>query len=208
MPNLMKNMDVRKGFTMIETLVAVFILMLAITGPLYFVSQSLQSAYYARDQVTAFYLTQESVELVKNIRDTNALTASCDEAQYWLSCNAHTVDDLTACTGAYGCVVGLTAEKAIYVAGCSSDADSSCVLRQNTGVVDELEFSYGSSGSGWSPARFQKRVYIEIKNEAAYVGGSEAEVVVRVNWRSGTIDREFVVRQNITNWVPIYPLVP
>lgn len=202
----MKNVDVRKGFTMIETLVAVFILMLSITGPLYFVSQSIQSAYYARDQVTAFYLTQESIELIKNIRDTNALTSTCDEAQYWLSCNDHTIDDLTACTGTYGCVVGLTATKDIYVAGCSSDADSDCVLRQNTGSND-LEFSY-SGGSGWAAARFQKRVYIEIKNEAAYVGGSEAEVVVRVNWRSGTLDRDFVVRQNITNWVPIYPLVP
>lgn len=206
MPNLMKRTDVRRGFTMIETLVAVFILMLSITGPLYFVSQSLQSAYYARDQVTAFYLTQESVELIKNIRDTNALTATCDEAQYWLSCNDHTVDDLTACTGTYGCVVGLTATKDVYVAGCSNDADSDCVLRQNTGSND-LEFSY-SGGSGWAPARFQKRVYIEIKNDPPYAGGSEAEVVVRVNWRSGTIDRDFVVRQNITNWVPIYPLAP
>lgn len=201
----MRTIRAREGFTMIETLVAVFILMLAITGPLYFVSQSLQSAYYARDQVTAFYLTQESVELIKNIRDTNALTSTCDEAQYWLSCSDHP-DDLTACTGTHGCVVGLTANKDIYVAECSSAADSDCVLRQNTGMND-LEFSY-SGGSGWAPSRFQKRVYLEIKHEASYVGGSEAEVVVRVNWRSGTIDRDFVVRQNITNWVPIYPLVP
>lgn len=207
MPNLMKNVNTQRGFTMIETLVAVFILMLAITGPLYFVSQSLQSAYYARDQVTAFYLTQESVELIKNIRDTNALTKTCDEAQYWLSCNDHVVDDLTACTGPYGCVVGLTHDKRVYVAGCSNDNDSDCVLRENTSSIDDLEFAYSGS-SGWAPSRFQKRVYIEIKNDPPYAGGSEAEVVIRVNWRSGTIDRDFVVRQNITNWVPIYPLVP
>lgn len=192
------------GFTMIETLVAVFIVMLAITGPLYFVSQSIQSAYYARDQVTAFYLTQESVELIKNIRDTNALTSACGAASEWLSCNPSL--DLLLCTGSYGCVVGLTSGMNVYVSECTSDNDSDCILRQNTGS-NALEFSY-SGGTGWAPSRFQKRVYVTVENDDSFAGGSEAEVIVRVTWRSGTVDRDFVVRQNITNWIPIYPLIP
>lgn len=65
-----------KGFTLIETLVAVFILGVSIAGPITFVSSALQSSYYSRDQVTAFYLAQEAVELIKNIRDTNLLNGN------------------------------------------------------------------------------------------------------------------------------------
>src|SRR5438046_1665614 len=61
------------GFTIIETLVAIAILLLAIVGPLSIASTSLNSAYYAKDQVTAFYLAQEGIEYMRFLRDTNSL---------------------------------------------------------------------------------------------------------------------------------------
>lgn len=62
-----------KGFTIMETLVAIAILLLSITGPMAFSQNGLRAAFYARDQVTAFYLAQDAIEFVKNRRDHNAL---------------------------------------------------------------------------------------------------------------------------------------
>ena len=62
-----------RGFTVLETLVAVFILVLAITGPMVFAQSGLRTAFLARDQITAFFLAQDAIETIKNIRDTNAL---------------------------------------------------------------------------------------------------------------------------------------
>ena len=64
----------KRGFTLIETLVAISVLVVAITGPLTLASQSLFAAVYAKDQTTAFYLAQEAIEMVRNKRDNNILT--------------------------------------------------------------------------------------------------------------------------------------
>lgn len=65
-----------RAFTLLETLVAVSVLILALVGPFVIAQQSLKSAYYARDQVTAFYLAQEGVEFVRVIRDNNYLAGT------------------------------------------------------------------------------------------------------------------------------------
>ncbi len=62
-----------KGFTILETLVAITIILIAITGPLDIIANSLKASYYSRDEVTAFYLAQEAIEYAKNQRDNNQL---------------------------------------------------------------------------------------------------------------------------------------
>ena len=62
-----------RGFTLIETLVAIAVLSLAITGPMVIAQKGIGSAIYARDEVTAFYLAQEAIEYIRNVRDTNRI---------------------------------------------------------------------------------------------------------------------------------------
>lgn len=62
-----------KGFTLVETLAAVTILSLAITGPIHLIGNSLHKIYYARDQAIAINLAQEGVEMVRQARDSNRL---------------------------------------------------------------------------------------------------------------------------------------
>src|SRR4051812_30812476 len=65
-----------RGFTLIETLVAIALLTIAIVAPMTLTTQSLAGAYYARDQVTAFFLAQEAIESVRSIRDNNVLSTA------------------------------------------------------------------------------------------------------------------------------------
>ena len=61
------------GFTLVETLVAIAILSLSVMAASAAVQSGLATSYYARDEVTAYYLIQEAVEYFRNIRDQNAL---------------------------------------------------------------------------------------------------------------------------------------
>ncbi len=60
-----------KGFSLLETIVAVSILMITIVGPLSLASKGIVYSNYVKDEITGFYLAQEAMESIRNIRDTN-----------------------------------------------------------------------------------------------------------------------------------------
>ncbi|MDE2188454.1 MAG: prepilin-type N-terminal cleavage/methylation domain-containing protein [Patescibacteria group bacterium] len=59
------------GFTLVETLIAIAILMIAIAGPLTVAEKSLYASIYAKNQVMASYLAQDAMESIRNSLDTN-----------------------------------------------------------------------------------------------------------------------------------------
>ncbi len=65
----------KRGFTLIETMIAVTILTLAVAGPLYAASRAIVAATISRDQLTASYLAQEGIEYVRALRDNEYLAA-------------------------------------------------------------------------------------------------------------------------------------
>src|SRR3989344_4356012 len=69
-----------RGFTLIETLVAVSFLTVAIVAPMTLTTKSLSTAYYARDQITSFHLAQEAIETVRHVRDGNILSNALGES--------------------------------------------------------------------------------------------------------------------------------
>ncbi len=64
-----------RGFTLIETMVAVTILALAVAGPLLAASRAIVAAQTADAQITASYLAQEGIEYVRQVRDNAYLAA-------------------------------------------------------------------------------------------------------------------------------------
>ncbi len=59
----------KKGYSLVEVMVAISILMLAIAGPLTIAAKGLQSAQYAKDQIAAFLLAQEGIEAFVSVRN-------------------------------------------------------------------------------------------------------------------------------------------
>ena len=81
----MKNINKQKlteGFTLIESLVAVSILMIAIASPMTLAQKGLATAILSKDEMTAGFLGQDAIEAVRNARDQIAVKG--DITDDWL----------------------------------------------------------------------------------------------------------------------------
>jgi len=63
----------KKGFTLIETIVAIFLLTVGVSGSFSLMQKVTSFASTSSSQFVASYLAQEGVEIIRNIRDTNYL---------------------------------------------------------------------------------------------------------------------------------------
>lgn len=64
-----KNIFKNKGFTLVETLVAIILFTIALSALLALVKDSVTSASYLKNEVIGTYLAQEAVDYVRNVRD-------------------------------------------------------------------------------------------------------------------------------------------
>lgn len=105
-----KKLAHTRGFTLIETMVAVLLLSIAIAGPLTIASKGLSSALVAKDQIGAYYLAQDAVEYARFKRDSNRLAgvswltglvgAGLCSADGTTACKVDSVQDtVSACSG-------------------------------------------------------------------------------------------------------------
>jgi len=165
----------RNGFTLVETLVAIAILMIAIVGPYYSIQQAIVTSYAARDQLIASQLAQEAEEYIYFTRD-NAYLGSSDW-NAWLS-------SLSACTGTYGCVVdpGLNT-----VASCSSSGCPALKQNSNNGL-------YTQTGS-YPTTRFTRTV------KMTPINVNEEAVTVTVNWITEHRSYTVTTVDDLYNWL-------
>ncbi|HEY4500604.1 MAG TPA: prepilin-type N-terminal cleavage/methylation domain-containing protein [Candidatus Paceibacterota bacterium] len=175
----------QRGFTLVEAMVAISILSLAVTGPLVIAQKGLGSSIYARDQITAFYLAQEAVEYIRNVRDSNRITGTA-----WLS-------QFSACKeDGSGRKCQIDSRYADFSTG---GAISSC----SSGVCPILSldttnniYGYGS-GVDWRPTMFTRIISI---NET--VLNKEAEISVTISWNTKLFTplKTFTIREYIFNF--------
>lgn len=98
----------RRGFSLLETTIAIAILVAAIIGPMALSSQSIRSASLAKDTIIASNLAQEGIELVKNIRLGNRI-----DGRNW-------TQGLNPCSSQNGCFVDA---KDLDVGACSQNCN-------------------------------------------------------------------------------------
>ncbi len=73
----------RQGFTIIETMVAVFVIIAGVVGVYTLLQQTIASIRVASSKLTASYLAQEGVEVVRNIRDSNWIKQNTMPGALW-----------------------------------------------------------------------------------------------------------------------------
>ncbi len=176
------------GFTLVETLVAVMLLSVAVVAPMSLAARSLGSAYYARDQITAFYLAQEAIEALRSIRDSQILLIAGSSS------------------GAPPDIFGLIPHQNEPFMVDGRKGDASTAITPCNGECAPLQTDntlYGYPGVGddpslWTPTHFTRTIH-------AYAipgNADEIRVTVTVTWQTGAIqERSFTISENMYRWV-------
>lgn len=173
-----KNKKNNKGFTLVETLVAISVLSISILGTFTATQSGLSQSVYAKDQISANYLVQEAMEFIRNVRDENALINLTSTGSIsWLSGLSDT--DTDPCYFGKKCNIDSFKGKnfgGIYE--CSAD---NCSLYQDTDTTNPTYGLFGDSSHNWPISRF--------KREITLTSVSSYEIIVTVNviWDKGNI---------------------
>ena len=170
----------QSGFSLVETLVAVTILLIVITGPLTLVSNSARSTNFANDQVMAFFLAQEGLEIVQSVRD-DLLIPEFDVAPP----GTNAWDEFTNTAAA-----GVLQE--CFNGGCGLDLDTNADGDQNMydcrtnttncqiyfNSTDNERAAYTHSASGNTSTRYTRVITMDETSTG------QVKVVSTVTWRS------------------------
>ncbi|MFZ1988052.1 MAG: prepilin-type N-terminal cleavage/methylation domain-containing protein [Minisyncoccia bacterium] len=155
----------KKGFTLIETLVAITIVTLAVIAPFEAIQRIIIASNISREQFIASFLAQEGAEYVRFVRYNNYL-AHRNESNY----ADHILDGLENCISPNTCTVDASFNAPLPTVECS--ASSSCVPLQynaNTGVYSQ------QTGAGNASSMYTRSVQIEDH-------GDYQTVTVTVSW--------------------------
>lgn len=161
-----------KGFTLIETLVAIFVLLIAVSAAFSAATSSLQALFGAQNRTIAFFLAQEGSEFVKNWRDENSLLG-----QEWDT-------GFSECSS--GCqvdAIDLVAERCL---------GNDCRLHIDP---DGFYRSSEAAPGGSTESRFSRSVTIE------EISDYESKVTSTVTW-GGLSSGTLTVVEHIYDWRP------
>ena len=168
-----------KGFTLIELLITVSVITVGIVGAFTAVQQGISTVDYSRSRLTAAFLAQEGVEIIKNIRDTNLLERSV----FW-------DQDLSA--GEYEVVYDDVKDYSPSLSVCVPPCDS--VSLQSLRKTDDGFYNYALG----EDTRYKRKVKIERVPDGGL--NEHLRLTVVVYWKTKKGYEEFKVMQEMYKW--------
>ena len=202
----MKYSSPQSGFTLVETLVAITILLMVISTPLAITSNSAKSSSFSSEQVTAFFLAQEGVELVGKARDDllvsrfagtniNAWSSFTNVTGSGLYRNCFTSVNPSGCD----LTINSGTNGTLQVTNCQTSG--ACQLSLNTtanNVRARFNHNHTATGNVFTP--FTRVITLErISDGSGNV--NEVKITSKVTWRTGSIKagQEVVVESRLFN---------
>lgn len=180
------------GFTLLETLVAISILVTAIVGPLTLAAQTIRSQQVAKDNLIAANLAQEGIELVRNYRSNNVLRLRKELldggndtlADRWM-------DGMDECFNASGCGIDVWYVDNPVLPSCSNVLLDNCTLYFDSSLNLDIQ----APCAGCTKTIFRRVVRME-----AIVPDQEVRVRVVVSWQGILGDRSLEATTHLLNW--------
>jgi prepilin-type N-terminal cleavage/methylation domain-containing protein len=192
--NLQSPILVKRGFTLVETLIAVAILMIAIAGPLTIANNALVAALGSRNAMIATYLAQDGMESIKNIKDSNVVSNASD----WLSGLYY-----STCNTSSGCSTphAFTISGDTGVSSCNTP--TACQLYVNYTDNNKVGYFYGGSVGGGDHLTPFTRTYSlgSLIGDRVVNGVHVYDVTVKVvvSWNDGTIPNAITLQELMTS---------
>lgn len=173
----------KQGFTIVEALVAIFILVVSVTGLLGVVSQSIFNSSYIKNKAVAISLAQEGVELVRNIQDTALLNN--EQSTAFPVFLGNTFGSCIFGTGL--CTIDPTS---LTINSCSDDGCPPLQI-SDTGYFN---YSFGDDSNSHN-GRFTRNIKI------LPTGSTSGKAEVSVEWEQGSTIRSVEYEIEIFPWI-------
>ena len=165
----------KQGFTLLETLVSLFILSIAITGAFSVISFNVGNANLIKNNFIASGLAQEGAEVVRNLRDTD-----------WFAERTF---------GAFGNPDGTALPNGIYQVQWNSNT---LIANPSNPPLNKTTEGFYTYDDGF-PTIFQRA--IEIKSVVPSSGPViEIIATVRITWQERGGQKEIEAEQHLFNW--------
>jgi prepilin-type N-terminal cleavage/methylation domain-containing protein len=182
-----------RGFTLMETLVAILVLSIALAGPLTIAQKSLQASLTSKNQTTAFFLAQDAIEFIRYARDSNCLASASPvncPAGNWLAGSAVNLATCVSANGGSACYID-TALNTVSI--CTSGI---CTTPLNYNSATNL-YSYTTG----TASIFTRTISIKtpVCVGASPCNTGDALITVVVSWRDPAL-HSVTLRESIFNW--------
>lgn len=165
----------KSGFTLVETMVAVFILSLTIISLMTVVANSLFASRYSRDEITVNYLLQEAVDYVRNDRDSSIFLSNSSVDDAWIKF----VEKYKECT----------------------DENQGCTLDVYTALKDPFSPNIKKCDSAPSPDETNcPPFYYRDDSETSiynYEGGAETSFRRKIVFKEGSSPDEIIMKATV-----------
>ena len=193
-----KQIKNNKGFTLVETMFAVFILTFTIAGLMTVVANSLFAARYARDEITVNYLLQEAIDYIRNDRDTIVFLGGGAGSTDTPWNNFYT--KYSNCSNTYGCyfdVLTIILNPLNPSAGpqrCSI-SDSCPYLYYDKDATSGSFYTYDTNNG--VKTNFQRKIIVK-----QAINPDEIDVTVTVDWKNGGLPVTRSLETSFMKWQP------
>jgi type II secretory pathway pseudopilin PulG len=172
----------KKGFTVLETIIAIFIASMAIAGASLAARGGIRAGSLAKEEVKAFYLAQEALEYLSQVRNSNELSTLNGSPRDWLYGIASISSE--PCYPGKTCVID-PYDSVTPFAACSGACP---YLRQHP---TDYRLGYNPS---WNLTQFKREVSLE------RTSSTEVVATIRVSWDHAGETREFKTKSLLSNW--------
>ncbi len=196
---------IQKGFTLVETLVAIAIIMTAITGPYAAAVQTINASRIAREHTVATFLAQEGVEAARAERDKVYLhdcftSTGCSGSTAWW--NNDFVKAITACTSSNPCILDTSKSSryptylpwSFFEGMFSKPASLSALYRKLPNISAQFLYD-GKPSLGATLTPFTRTIY------ASIVSKTEMEVTSKVTWKDNNKTLSIIATDHLTPWL-------
>jgi len=177
---MFSGLNNKNGFLLIELIVAVFVIVVGILSVYFVISQSISKIHESSLRLTAAYLAQEGMEIVRNIRDTN-----------WVKGEENWDEGLGADLGAgeYKEYEADYDDPSLEKLDCSSCGYEDLRFLK---IDDEDFYIYKHDLENQTP--FKRKIKIE------KISGEELKVSVEVLWKYKGKENSITVTEILHNW--------
>lgn len=196
-----KNIKNNNGFTLIETMIAVFILSVSLSLILSTIGSSLFSARYAKNDITANYLIQDVMDYIRNDRDTIAFQQKNDPQGGWNNfLNKYGYGRSSDCFSRFGCEIEPANINSLPNINQCSEAHTwgtiDCkVLQYDENASNQDFYTYLNVGV---PSNFKRKVNMSINPN--FNIGDQLDITVTVEWLNGNVVKSRTLRTSLLDW--------